>query len=59
VLIRRHRAGINVEIRIEFLQRDFEAAIFEQRAERGGRQALPNELTTPPVTNMNFISNYF
>src|ERR1035438_3909023 len=35
VLIRRHRARINIEIRVEFLQRDLEAAIFEQRAERG------------------------
>jgi hypothetical protein len=41
------------------LQRDLEAAIFEQRAERGAVRPLPSELTTPPVTNMNFISNYF
>ena len=40
VLIRAHRAGIHVEIRIELLQRDLEAAIFEQGAERGGGQAF-------------------
>ena len=40
VLIRTHRAGIHVEIRIKFLQRDLEAAIFEQCAERGRRQAF-------------------
>src|ERR1035437_5624168 len=40
VLIRRHRAGIHIEIRVELLQRALEAAIFEQRAERGGRQAF-------------------
>src|ERR1019366_2848320 len=40
VLIRTHRAGIHVEIRVELLQRDLEAAIFEQGAERGRRQAL-------------------
>ena len=40
VLIRRHRARIHVEIRVELLQRDLEAAIFEQRAERGRRQTF-------------------
>ena len=35
VLERRHRAGIDVDVRIEFLQRDAEAARFEQRADRG------------------------
>ena len=40
VLIRIHRAGIHVQIWIELLQRDLEAAIFEQRAERGGRQTF-------------------
>ena len=40
VLIWRHRARIHIEIRIEFLERDLEAAIFEQRAERGGRQTF-------------------
>ena len=40
VLIRTHRAGVNVQIRVELLQHDLEAAVFEQGAERGGRQAL-------------------
>ena len=40
VLIRTHRAGIHVEIWVELLQRDLEAAVFEQGAERGRRQAL-------------------
>ena len=40
VLIRVHRAGIHVEIGVELLQRDLEAAVFEQRAERRRRQAF-------------------
>ena len=40
VLIRRHRARINVKIRVKFLQRDLQAAIFEQRAERGRSQTF-------------------
>ena len=40
VLIRAHRARIDVQVGIEFLQRDFEAAILEQRAERGGGQSF-------------------
>ena len=35
-----HRAGIDVQIRVEFLHHDLEAAMLEQRAERGRRQAL-------------------
>ena len=38
VLIRAHRARIDVQIRIKFLEGDFEAAILEQGAERGGQQ---------------------
>jgi hypothetical protein len=40
MLIRRHRAGIHIEVGIELLHGDFEAAIFEQCAERGSREAL-------------------
>ena len=34
VLVRAHRARINVEVRIEFLESDLKAAIFEQGAQR-------------------------
>ena len=40
VLKRVHRAGIHVQIRIEFLQRDLQPAALEQCAERCGRDAL-------------------
>jgi hypothetical protein len=40
VLVGVHGAGIDVEVGIELLQRDLEPAIFQQGAERGGRQAL-------------------
>ena len=34
--------------------RDLVAVAFEQRADRGGRQPLPSDDTTPPVTKMYF-----
>ena len=40
VLIGAHCAGIDVEVRIEFLERDFESAIFEQSAERCSSEAF-------------------
>jgi hypothetical protein len=40
MLKRAHGAGIHVEVGIELLQRDFEAAVLEQRAERSGREAF-------------------
>jgi hypothetical protein len=40
VLERAHRARIDVEVRVELLQGDLQAAVFEQRAQRGRRQAL-------------------
>src|SRR5229473_3236595 len=35
-----HRARINIQVRIAFLQGDFEAATFEETADRGGSYAL-------------------
>src|SRR6185436_620528 len=40
VLIRAHRARIDVKVGIEFLESDFEAAILEQRPERGGGESF-------------------
>src|SRR5690606_35771168 len=40
VLGRRHRAGIDIEIGVEFPQPDLVAARLENRAERGGRETL-------------------
>ena len=40
VLVRAHRPGIDVDVRVELLQRDLVAVALEQRANRGGRQAL-------------------
>ncbi len=36
VLKRVHRARIDIEIRVEFLQDDLKSAVFQQRAERSG-----------------------
>ena len=33
VLIRAHRARVDIDVRVEFLNRYFESAIFEQSAE--------------------------
>ena len=40
VLERRHRPGIDVDVRIELLERDLQAARHEQAADRGGGDAL-------------------
>ena len=40
VLVRAHRPGIDVDVRVELLQRDLVAVALEQRADRGGGQAL-------------------
>ncbi len=40
VLVRRHRSRIDVHVRIELLHADLEAARLEQRAQRGGSDAL-------------------
>ena len=54
VLVRRHRAGIDVEIGVELLDGDGDAAGFEDAAESRVVMPLPTELTTPPVTKMYF-----
>ena len=40
VLVRAHRARVDVDVRVELLQRDPVAVAFEQRADRGGGEAL-------------------
>ena len=40
VLERRHRAGVDVDVRVELLERDLQAARDEQAADRGGGDAL-------------------
>ena len=40
VLVGVHRARVDVEVGVELLQRDLEAAVLQQRAQRGRRQAL-------------------
>ena len=53
VLERRHRAGIDVDVGIELLDRHREAALLEEQAQRGRRRCpCPSEDTTPPVTKM-------
>ena len=41
VLERVHRAGVDVDVRVELLHRDPEAPGLEQPTERGGGEALP------------------
>ena len=48
--------GIDVDVRVELEERDVEAAVLEQRADRGRRQPLAERAdTTPPVTKMNLV----
>ena len=48
VLERRHRPGIDVDVRIELLQRDLQAARDEQPADGGGGDALPERRDHSP-----------
>src|SRR5229473_2888018 len=41
MLKRAHCTGINVQVRIAFLEGDFETATFEETADRGGSYAFP------------------
>jgi len=54
VLERAHRSRIDVEIRVEFLQRDTKATALEQASNRRRPIPLPREETTPPVTEYIF-----
>ena len=47
VLERRHRAGVDVDVRVELLQGDLQAAGDEQPADRGGGDALPERRDDP------------
>ena len=40
VLVRRHRAGIDVQVRVEFLHQGFESASFKERADGGRSEAF-------------------
>ena len=55
VLIRVHRAGIDVEIGIELLEDDLQAASSSSVPREAAARPLPSELTTPPVTKIYFI----
>src|SRR5207302_668844 len=41
VLKRAHGAGVHVQVRIEFLTRDFQAAAFQQATDRSARNPFP------------------
>ena len=55
VLIRIHRAGIDVDVGIELEERDLQPSTLEQVADRGRGKPFPKEETTPPVTKMNLL----
>ena len=55
VLIRVHGAGIDIEIRIKFLESDLESRFSSSVARAAAVRPLPKELTTPPVTKTYFI----
>ena len=48
VLVRAHRAGVDVDVRVELHHRDAEPARLEQRSDRGARQPLPDRRDDPP-----------
>ena len=54
VLIRRHRARVDVEVRVELLEGDGDVRDLRMRPRAAVVMPLPTELTTPPVTKMYF-----
>ena len=54
VLIWIHRAGIDVDIGVELLDRHADAAAFRSRPSDAAVMPLPSELTTPPVKKIYF-----
>jgi hypothetical protein len=40
VLVRRHRAGVHVDVRVELLEANLKAPTFEEHADRGGGEPL-------------------
>ena len=49
-----HRAGVDVDVRVELLHGDPEAPGLQQPTERGGGEPLAERAATPPVTKMCF-----
>ena len=58
VLERAHRAGSTFRYGSNFWQRDLQSAALQQAADRGGRDPLPREETTPPVTKINLAISH-
>ena len=56
VLVRAHRAGVDVDVRVELLQRDLVAVSLEQAPIEAAASPLPSDDTTPPVTKMYLVA---
>src|SRR5260221_2731223 len=54
VLVGAHRAGIDVKVGVEYLQHHRKAAVLEERAQRGGRQAFAQG-TDYPTSDKNIF----
>jgi len=59
VLKRAHRAGIDVEVGSNFWSATLSPRFSSSVPSDAAVRPLPSELTTPPVTNINFILNLF
>ena len=55
VLLRVHRARIDVEVRVELLDGDLEPRASSSEPIDAAASPLPSDETTPPVTKMNFV----
>ena len=55
VLERAHGAGVDVEVGVELLDRDLEAALLSSRPREAAVMPLPSPVTTPPVTKMCLV----
>jgi hypothetical protein len=59
VLERRHRPGVDVDVRIELLERDLRPRATSRRPIDAAAMPLPSDETTPPVTKMKRVRERF
>jgi hypothetical protein len=55
VLVRRHRARVDVDVRVELLDADAEPARDQEAPIEAAAMPLPSDDTTPPVTKMKRV----
>lgn len=55
VLVRTHGTGIDIDIRVKFLNGNFVPSVFRRRPREAAVMPFPKDETTPPVTKIYFV----